>query len=66
MNIKSKVYLVASLFNVGMLKEWKNRSFAKPYFIKAIESILDVVNPFLENSTVEITEEEEISIDQTI
>ncbi len=45
-----------------MLIERKNRSFVIPYFDK---SILDVVSLFLENGTVEVSEEEEIYIDQT-
>ena len=27
--LSSKTYLVSSILNVGMLDEWKNRSFAK-------------------------------------
>jgi hypothetical protein len=59
--LNSKIYLVASILNVESLNEWKDRSYAKPYFLKAIESLPDVLKIFETKTTSVVTQPAEHS-----
>ena len=49
--MNSKVYLVAAILNVETLAEWRDRSYAKAYFKKALDSIFEVTKMFENNES---------------
>ena len=52
--LNSKIYLVAAILNVETLNEWKDRSYAKPYYQKGLDCLFDVLKIFENKPTPSI------------